>query len=119
MKSLGFDVFDDIIDHSYQYMPDPLDRCYYAVKLNLELLQNFDLARSLIEKNQLRLEHNLNLLKENVFLTDCIDKVKKYPDHIQSVLFSVIPKYRGNTAGAYRSLPGYQLLGSTNTREKA
>jgi hypothetical protein len=118
MKSLGFDVFDDIIDHSYQYMSDPLDRCYHAVKLNLELLQNFDLVHELLQKNQSRLEHNLTLLKQNVFLTDCINKVKQYPDNVQSVLYSVIPKYRGNTAGPYRSLPGYRLLGSPNTREK-
>jgi hypothetical protein len=100
-------------------MPDPLDRCYYAVKLNLELLQNVDLARSLIVKHRHRLEHNLNLLKQNVFLTDCFNKVQQYPQHIQQTLLTVVPKHRGNTAGSYRSLPGYRLLGSTNTREKA
>jgi hypothetical protein len=119
MTSLGFDVFDDVIDHSYQHMSDPWDRCYYAVKLNLELLQNVDLARSLIAKHQSRLEHNLNLLKQNVFLTDCFNKVQQYPEHIQQTLLTVVPKHRGNTAGSNRSLPGYRLLGSINTRENA
>ena len=119
MTSLGFDVFDDVIDHSYQSMPDPWDRCYYAIKLNLKLLQNVDLARELIAKNHQRLEHNLNLLKQNVFLTDCFNKVQQYPKHIQQTLLTVVPKHRGNTAGSYRSLPGYKLLGSTNTQETA
>jgi hypothetical protein len=118
MTSLGFDVFDDVIDHSYQNMPDPLDRCYYAIKLNLELLQNVDLARELIAQHQSRLEHNLNLLKQNVFLTDCFNKVQQYPQHIQQTLLTVVPNPQGNTTGSYRSLPGYRLLGSPNTREK-
>jgi hypothetical protein len=117
MTSLGFDVFDDIIDHSYQSMPDPLDRCYYAVKLNLELLQNVDLACELVATHQPRLEHNLNLLKQNVFLTDCFNKVQQYPQHIQQTLLTVVPQHRGNTAESYRSLPGYRLLGSSNTRK--
>jgi hypothetical protein len=68
MKSLGFDVFDDIIDHSYQYLDDPYDRCYYAIQRNLDLLKNHALAEHLVLTNRPRFQHNLDLLKENIFL---------------------------------------------------
>ena len=112
MKSLGFDVFDDIIDHSYQSLPDPLDRAYLAVERNLDLLKDFNRAKKFIEKNRARLEHNLNLFKENVFLTDCFDKVNQYPKETQSKLLSIVPKYRNNTAVGYRNRPDYRLLGT-------
>jgi hypothetical protein len=112
MKSMGFDVFDDIIDHSYQDMADPLDRCYYAIKRNLALLTDFDRVQTFIKQNQSRFEHNLLLLKENVFLTDCFNKVESYPEPIRSKLFSIIPKYRHNMFSGYRTLEEYRLLGN-------
>ena len=112
MKLLGFDIFEDIIDHSYQDMPDPWDRCYYAIERNLDLLRNIDYVKTFITQNHARLEHNLNLLKENVFLTDCFNKVEQYPEPIQSKLFSIVPKYRHNTSAGYRTLEDYQLLGN-------
>ena len=112
MKSLGFDVFDDVIDHSYQALDDPKDRCYSAIERNLDLLRNVDYAKTFIAQNQSRLEHNLNLLKENVFLNDCFNKVEQYSEPIRSKLFSIVPKYRHNTAAGYRTLKDYQLLGN-------
>jgi hypothetical protein len=111
MKSLGFDVFDDIIDHSYQALEDPRDRCYSAIECNIDLLKDFDRTHNFILENQSRLEHNLNLLKENVFLTDCFNKVESYPEPTRSTLFSIMPRYRNNNAVTYRSLDDYQLLG--------
>lgn len=67
MRSLGFDVFDDLVDHSYQCLDDPYDRCYYAIERNLKLLQNFNLVQSFIADNQDRFEHNLKLLSSGVF----------------------------------------------------
>jgi hypothetical protein len=113
MKSLGFDVFDDIIDHGYQALADPKDRCCAAIERNLDLLRDFDRAHDFVQQNQSRLEHNLNLLKANVFLNDCFDKVEQYPEPTRSKLFSIIPRYRYNTAVTYRSLDDYQLLGKT------
>ena len=37
LTRMGFDVFDDIIDHSYQYKETLFERCYYAFYNNLEL----------------------------------------------------------------------------------
>lgn len=73
MRDLGFDVFDDIVDHSYSTLEDPVDRLDQALKLNQRLLIDFDLVRDVIAANQHRLQHNVDLLEQNVFL----DLVKK------------------------------------------
>ena len=75
LRSFGFDVFDDIVDHSYQDLDDPFDRCYHAIERNLNLLRDFDLAHKFIQNNKSRFEHNLNLLKNNVF-QKTVDQVK-------------------------------------------
>ena len=75
LRKFGFDVFDDIVDHRYQNMQDPFDRCYYAIQQNLHLLQDFDCANDFVQKNRLRFESNLQLLKSNVFQT-AVDKIK-------------------------------------------
>jgi hypothetical protein len=83
MTSMGFDVFDDIIDHSYQTEQDPGRRCDLAVELNLELLTNFDLAH--LSVDLARLQHNYDLLQQNVFLKDVLEKVQQRPE-LQSIV---------------------------------
>ena len=75
LRQFGFDVFDDIVDHSYQNMQDPFDRCYYAIQRNLHLLQDFDCANEFVQNNRARFESNLQLLKSNVFQT-AVGKIK-------------------------------------------
>jgi hypothetical protein len=82
MASMGFDVFNDIVDHSYQSEPDPELRCNYAVERNLELLTNFDLAFVSIELT--RLQHNYDLLQQNVFLKDVLEKTQR--SELQSIV---------------------------------
>ena len=71
MREQGFDVFDDIVDHSYQNLLDPYDRVYAAVDRNLSLLQDFNRASEFIANNQDRLQHNLDLVKTNKFQEQC------------------------------------------------
>ena len=73
MRDLGFDVFDDIVDHSYSTLADPVARLDQALNLNWHLLTDLDCARDFLQHNQHRLQHNVDLLKQNVFL----DLVKK------------------------------------------
>lgn len=40
LRDNGFDLFDDIVDHSYDQEQDPLERIFKAFSLNAELLQN-------------------------------------------------------------------------------
>jgi hypothetical protein len=39
-RDLGFDLFDDVVDHSYDQITDPLNRIQAAINLNLELITN-------------------------------------------------------------------------------
>lgn len=86
LKEIGFDVFDDIVDHSYQSMDDPLDRCYYAIKLNLHLLDNFELVHDFVQKNQHRLQHNLDLCQRNVFFDIVDQRISKFDSKVQAQL---------------------------------
>ncbi len=63
MQRLGFDVFDDIVDHSYQILEDPLQRVRNSITLNKKLLSNFEITTSIIK----RLQHNLDLMVSGVF----------------------------------------------------
>jgi hypothetical protein len=107
-RSLGFDVFDDIIDHSYESLNDPWDRCYYAIEKNIELLTNFDLAKQYIDKNQSRLRKNVLLLETNPFFSDVISKIEQYPEPIKSNLFAISSKYRYSM---FKDTDSIRLLG--------
>jgi len=63
MRSQGFDVFDDIVDHSYQSLDNPWDRINKSIELNQELLSSFTISPSILK----RLEHNLDLMLNGVF----------------------------------------------------
>lgn len=45
LRELGFDMFDDVIDHSYDQIDNPLDRLLSAIDSNIEILTNGDLAK--------------------------------------------------------------------------
>jgi hypothetical protein len=61
-EKFGFDVFDDIIDHSYQYCDTLIERCYRAIADNLDILSNFDLAAKTRQDVMPRLLKNRQLL---------------------------------------------------------
>lgn len=68
MRDLGFDVFDDIVDHSYSTLEQADSRCTTAMTANIALFRDFDLVRDFLAANQHRLLHNLCLLQSNPFL---------------------------------------------------
>jgi hypothetical protein len=63
---LGYDTFDDVIDHSYQYRDTVIERCYYAIADNLDILRNLEHATALRTNMAARLAENRQKL-----LTDC------------------------------------------------
>ena len=83
MRNIGFDVFDDIVDHSYQDLADPVDRCSSAVERNLELLKSWS---SFTEEHIRRLKQNLALLESNYFEQICQQKFDQLPKNIQQEL---------------------------------
>lgn len=70
LRRFGFDVFDDVVDHSYQRLEDPWDRAYEAIRRNLDLLRDFDQVKNIIDVSHDRFRHNIDLVERNVFLED-------------------------------------------------
>jgi hypothetical protein len=73
-RNMGFDMFDDIIDHSYDFEPNPFYRMKMAIDSNIEILTNKDLAFSFYEANKKRLDANVeNYIKQyDIILADTI-----------------------------------------------
>ena len=88
MRDQGFDVFDDIVDHSYQDLTDPWDRCYYAIERNVNLLRDFDTVQKFVYNNKHRLQANLELLESNTFVNNIQQIVKQQPEKIKKELES-------------------------------
>lgn len=63
LRKMGFDMFDDIIDHSYDDIIDPIDRAYSAIILNLDLLKDCENTKKLWIKNQHRFLKNVDFAK--------------------------------------------------------
>lgn len=57
-ERMGIDVFHDVIDHGYQYKETLLERCWYAIYDNLQILSNLSLAQDLRETHRQRLQKN-------------------------------------------------------------
>lgn len=67
LRKNGFDVFDDIIDHSYDSINDPLLRINTAISNNIEILKNKQMAIDLWYDNLHRLDYNLNFAKHHMY----------------------------------------------------
>ena len=59
IRSLGFDVFDDVIDHSYDNEPNPFYRVKKAIDLNHELLSNGKRTKALWDTMHDRFKRNI------------------------------------------------------------
>jgi hypothetical protein len=86
LKQAGFDIFDDVVDHSYQYLEDPLDRCRQAVELNLDLLRYFELTKQINWVCQDRLKKNVELLESNYFRNKCLTIIDQHSGPVQHAL---------------------------------
>lgn len=76
LRNLGFDVHDDLIDHSYDKEPHPVKR----MQMILDQLENLDLSkfdRSLLEELQTRATNNLKIVQE---------LRKKWPQKLRSLM---------------------------------
>ena len=93
IAALGFDVFEDIVDHSYETLEDPYDRCTQSLERNLHL---FDLEKmqKIIKDNAHRLQHNVDLLMSNPFLQECFTQVRKSREPLRSSLLRIMPAFR-------------------------
>lgn len=57
-SSMGIDIFDDVINHDYQWYDTLTERCYHAIYDNLDILTDLDLAKKLRDQRWGRLKTN-------------------------------------------------------------
>jgi len=85
-EKLGFDVFKDVINHSYQYKNTLIERCYYALFDNRHLLDNFTLSSTLRKAHMSRLIKNRDILL-NGHLCGCVEEsTNALPDNIRDYI---------------------------------
>lgn len=83
-KHMGFDIFEDIIDHSYQNYSTLFERCYYAFADNIELLTNKERTKKLRLELMPRLEKNRNLLLNHQLTRYCKQEISTWPIDLQT-----------------------------------
>jgi len=87
-KDLGFDVFEDVINHDYQYGANFVYRCHRAIQDNLHLLRNLRACRKLRELHLDRLLRNRQrVLSGSIY--DCYWKaIDELPDSVKQSYYA-------------------------------
>jgi len=67
LRSMGLDMFDDIINHDYDLIENPIDRMFSALVDNLELLTNNERTKNLWKENKHRLLSNVDFVKNDLY----------------------------------------------------
>jgi hypothetical protein len=86
LKQVGLDTFDDIIDHSYQFLPTLPERCFYAFKNNLHILSDLELAKQLRQTHLNRLLKNRDLLYDQILTKHVYSVVGNWPEPLKSTI---------------------------------
>ena len=77
-KRIGLDVFDDYIDHSYQYLEHPGERVVEAFLRNKGFLDNIELQQEAKNKCRTRMQSNLDLVRDIPRLASAIGSLSTY-----------------------------------------
>jgi hypothetical protein len=85
-QRMGFDIFDDVIDHGYQDQSCVIERCRMAIEHNLELLTDLDLVTNLRSKHHARLMHNRQHILEGGLSAWVEKQLNSLPDSIRQSL---------------------------------
>jgi len=67
MRDIGFDMFDDIVDHSYDTITNPFNRIINAVECNKQLLLDHARTKKLWQGNQSRFESNIKIAQTQLY----------------------------------------------------
>jgi hypothetical protein len=63
LRSIGLDVFDDVIDHGYDIIQNPFDRIVTAIETNRRLLIDTEYAKQSWKRCQPRFERNVEVMR--------------------------------------------------------
>lgn len=80
LTRLGFDVFNDVIDHSYQYDLHPGNRTLQALELNKDILRSSKIKKKDYIKRHM---NNYNLIREDLHIFANQFNIKKHKDIIK------------------------------------
>ena len=67
LRDIGLDVFDDVVNHSYDEISDPAKRLETAILDNIELLVNVENTKALWIKHKERFKKNIDFCKEDLY----------------------------------------------------
>ncbi len=67
LREMGLDMFDDIVDHSYDSIENPVERIYRAISDNTELLTNNHRTKKLWQESRSRFEQNVKFVKAGMY----------------------------------------------------
>lgn len=67
LRNNGFDLFDDVIDHSYDKVVDPVQRIYSAITCNRRLLTDRDYAIDVWNRCRSRMDRNIEFTKTQIY----------------------------------------------------
>lgn len=99
-KNHGFDTFDDVVNHDYQYCDTLVERCIRAFQDNLQLLTDLNYARAIREKHMERLLENRVKLRSNLEHL-FVEQWNQMPAYLTKSLIDMIktwPVYARNTS---------------------
>jgi hypothetical protein len=83
LREIGFDVYDDVIDHSsYDYIKDPIQQML-AVFDQIEKLRNFEYTPTVLNEFEQRAQHNRELI--NKFNSQLGQKYQTIIDQLQQI----------------------------------
>ena len=67
LRNMGLDVFDDIVDHSYDFVDSPIDRIHQAIYKNKKLLTDNAYVKELWKKNRDRFLSNIDFARNKMY----------------------------------------------------
>ena len=88
-KKMGFDTFEDVVDHSYENYDTLTERCYYAFERNLKILQDKDYVADLRKTHAERLQHNQKLIFKNAISKYIDSQIARCPPDLQAAVTQI------------------------------
>lgn len=85
MKNLGFDMFEDIIDHSYDSISNPINRLESLINNNMHLLTDLEYTKSQWTKNKKRFVSNYEFLKSEFIPNYKTKSTKRFLEKVHKI----------------------------------
>jgi hypothetical protein len=67
LRNMGMDMFDDVIDHSYDQCENPIDRLYLALERNTKVLTNIEYVKQKWKECEPRFKKNVEWAKTTLY----------------------------------------------------